>query len=196
MPRRRGPFLFQVLGSVWLTSSPFALSDRALGSSDSKTTHISFDTCNAPPAHVDATSASCPQTGRPITSYRVDTGLHNQAPRLSFRALQHFRIPAPFFSLSFRKASEELCQVPRKCRPQGLATLSTVSATKTLGEVYVPNARRLRSSELFSFRAVDGAFRLNLSAPAFSYKTRLGLALTLQRFAPARKAAPTVLLPK
>jgi hypothetical protein len=144
---------------------------RALGSSDSKTTHLSLDRSVAPPAHVDATSASFTQTGRPITSYRVDTGLHNQAPRLSFRALQHFRIPAPFFSLLFRKASEELCQVPRKCRPQGLATLSTVSATRTLGDVYVPNAPRLRSSELFSFRTVERAFRFDLSALAFPYKT-------------------------
>jgi len=50
-------------------------------------------------------------------------------------ALQHIRTRKPFFSLSFRKASEDRCRGPRKYRPQGLATLAAVSASPALGSV-------------------------------------------------------------
>jgi hypothetical protein len=70
--------------------------------------------------------------------FHVDGGFNHSAPRLSFTALQRFRTPAPLFSLPFRKASEDRCPDPQKSRPQGLATLSAVSAIRALGSVFQP----------------------------------------------------------
>jgi hypothetical protein len=48
-------------------------------------------------------------------------------PRVSFLALQHLRIEPPFLPHSVaRMRPKAVCPDPRKCRTQGLATLSTV----------------------------------------------------------------------
>jgi len=53
-------------------------------------------------------------------------------------ALQHFRTREPISSLSVGRASEDRCRGLRKRRPQGLATLTTVSASHVLGSVSQP----------------------------------------------------------
>jgi hypothetical protein len=65
-------------------------------------------------------------------------GFNHLAPRLSFLALQHFRTPAPLFSLPFQEASKNCCPSSWRSRPQGLATLSAVLATKALGSIFQP----------------------------------------------------------
>jgi hypothetical protein len=85
----------------------------------------------------------------------VDGGLSHPAPRLRFMALQHFRHGAPFLAPPFREASGSRCPDSRKCRPQGLATLSTVSACPRPGGcISTPNAPGLRPTELCSFPAI------------------------------------------
>jgi hypothetical protein len=112
-------------------------------------------------------------------------------------ALQHFRIGAPFFALPFREASGSRCRDFRKYRPQGLATLTTVSAyPRPWGPVSAPNALGLRPTELSSFPVIEQSFRIILSVPALSYKTLSGLVPALQRLGPTEKAVPTRLLPE
>jgi hypothetical protein len=60
-----------------------------------------------------------PVPGRP--------GARTKAPRLSFLALQHFRIGSPFFSPLTRRP-EGVALLSWKSHPQGLATLSMVPA--------------------------------------------------------------------
>jgi len=67
----------------------------------------------------------------------VDDGHIPQAPRLSFSALQHFRLTAPFFSLSVpEKRLKTSCSGLQKSHTQGLATLSVVSASVNLGNLF------------------------------------------------------------
>jgi len=67
----------------------------------------------------------------------VDDDHISQAPRLSFHALQHFRLKAPFFSLPVPgKRLKTSCPGLQKSHTQGLATLSAVSATLNLGNLF------------------------------------------------------------
>jgi hypothetical protein len=116
---------------------------------------------------------------------------------LEFRGPTAFPDRAPFLSLFFRKASGSRCRDFRKCRPQGLATLSTVSANPRPGGCFsTPDAHGLRPAELFSFSVIGQFFRIVLSVPALSYKTLSDLVPALQRLDPTKKAAPTRLLPE
>jgi hypothetical protein len=77
---------------------------------------------------------------------------------MSFFALQHIKIEAPFFSLTLlHKRRSNLCPVPTKSRTQGLATLSTVSEPLLFDpwdSLSNPYTLGLRSSELFSFTKI------------------------------------------
>jgi hypothetical protein len=58
---------------------------------------------------------------------------------------------APSFHLSFGEASKKLCPAPPMCRPQGLATLPTVSGRPFLGNLFqLPTLLGFDPSELFS----------------------------------------------
>jgi len=111
------------------------------------------------------------------------------APRLSFTALQHSHVNSPFIAL-LSKCPEDVALSPRKSRPQGLATLSTVSA-------------RSHPEASFSFpRSWASPFealllpddRRNVSVPPLRSRAFLrnlfGLGSALQRVPPIRKAAP------
>jgi hypothetical protein len=120
----------------------------------------------------------------------------SQAPRLSFRALQHFRYQAPFFSLSVsEKRLKTSCPGLQKSRTQGLATLSAVSACSIPGDpLSNPNAPELRPSKLSSSPMVEFPFRRTLSALALPYKTLTGLVPAPQRLPPTEKAVPLTAL--
>jgi len=71
---------------------------------------------------------------------------------LELRALQHLKVQSPFLvTLGFPMASVSVYLRSQKSHPQGLATLSAVSAFLNPWEpLSVPDTLGLRSSELFS----------------------------------------------
>jgi len=67
----------------------------------------------------------------------VDDGHTSSVPRLSSLALQHFRPTEPFLSLPVPgKRLKTHCPGLQKSHTQGLATLSVVSATSNLGNLF------------------------------------------------------------
>jgi hypothetical protein len=74
--------------------------------------------------------------------------------------------------------------------------LCGVSHSKPGKPLSVPNTLGLRPSKLFSSPMIDSPFRINLSAPALSYKTLSDLVSALQRLTPTGKAVPLLLLPR
>jgi hypothetical protein len=80
-----------------------------------------------------STSADCPGSPYPSLELKADS-------EFQVRILAPLRDPSAFadgmtlfFHAAFRRASDDPCQDLRKSRPQGLATLSTVSALSILG---------------------------------------------------------------
>jgi len=98
-----------------------------------------------------------------------------RTPRLSCLASQHLPEPLTLlFTPSFEKASDQVCLPHQKSRTQGLATLSAMSATKSLIEsLSTPNALRLLPSELSSHTVIEPSFPMTLSTPALSYETHI-----------------------
>jgi hypothetical protein len=81
--------------------------------------------------------------------------------------------------------------VSQKCRPQGLATLSAVSAPKTLEGVFQPpHALGISPSELFSFRAISDPVSGNLSLPALPAKTFRASTVCSKGSSPPEKPCP------
>jgi hypothetical protein len=129
--------------------------------------------------------------------FHVDGGFNHSAPRLSFTALQRFRTPAPLFSLPFRKASEDRCPDPQKSRPQGLATLSAVSAIRALGSVFQPPT--LMGFALQSFPLAPWSTDSFVSAfPLLRFPAKPVTALHRRSsgFVPQRKPYPLYCSPK
>jgi hypothetical protein len=150
----------------------------------------------APPAHVDATSASFSQTGRLTASHRVDTGLEQSSTSLEFHGPTAFPDPrALFLHFPFRKRPRNLRDSPKVPSSGFGYPLDGVSHPNPWRSLSISNALGLCPSELSSFSVVNRVFRADLSALAFFHETRWGLAPTLQRVAPTEKAVPTLLLP-
>jgi hypothetical protein len=96
---------------------------------------------------------------------------------------------ALLFTPSFEEASRKRCPALKKCRTQGLATLSAVSAFKDPRPSFsTANAPELRPSERFSFPVIEGPFRALFPLLRFSTKPP-GLIPALQRLDPTGKAA-------
>jgi hypothetical protein len=95
----------------------------------------------------------------------------------------------PHFLLFFRRASEKLCPAFQKSRPQGLATLSTVSGNAILGSFFqLPTLLGFYPSELFSFPVIRTLFRVPGSALALWLKTSSALSRRFSGFTPTGKA--------
>jgi len=133
----------------------------------------------------DATLASFALRPRRQPVSLVDPKPRPSAPRLSFVALQHSKIQRPFFS-PLAERPRRVALRPRKSHPQGLATLSVVSAPEPLGASFSP-----RHSWASPFRALLlHSGRKSLSTPPFRPRA---LPRNLSGFGPApRRFDPTV----
>jgi hypothetical protein len=143
-----------------------------------------FPRAKQPLVRFDATVASCTLKPRRQPVSLVDPKPRPSAPRLSFVALQHSKIQGPFFSPLSRRP-EGVALPPRKPRPQGLATLSAVSAPESLGASFSP-----RRSWASPFEALlSHGDRKDLSIFPFRSCAFLrdlsGLGPALRRFRPA-----------
>jgi hypothetical protein len=140
---------------------------------------------NLPLLHFDATRVFYLSL-RLIRSALVDYEPPHQAPRLSFFALQHFRVKRPFFSLS--RASEKRCAALQKSHPQGLATLSMVSALFTLGSLFqLPTLLGFALQSFAPSRGSKNPFEFSSPLRRFPIKPP-GLMPALQRLCPPGKA--------
>lgn len=93
------------------------------------------------------------------------------ASRLSFLALQHSPDAFTLLFTLFRKRLKDRFLVPQKSHPQGLATLSVVSA-HTSPEAYFSSPHSWASpSKLFSNPGSARSFRIAPFVPALSLKT-------------------------
>lgn len=143
----------------------------------------------SPLVHSDATTASSSQTCHPLLLSLVDQGAAKKVPRLSFMALQHIQIQAPFFSLFLRSSVWNTCALysrsptrrvwlpSRRCKP-----------SRILGSVFQPPT--LLGFALQSFhplRRSNGSFE-SLS-PLLRFPTKpSGLVPALQRVDPVGEA--------
>jgi hypothetical protein len=140
-------------------------------------------------------SASCPQAP-PCSaqgSRSTDENPSRTTPRLSFLALQHPRIEAPFFSLQkTSEASETCCRTSRKSHPQGLATLSMAfSSPRPLEASSASHTLGLRPSELFSTSGIEKNVSAFFFRSGSSLPTHFGLAPELQRLSlPPKQPCP------
>jgi hypothetical protein len=113
------------------------------------------------------------------------------APRISFCALQHFRIKKPFFSLSLlKKASESFCYWTQRLHPRvWLPTRWRSFTFPSLGSFFSP--QHSWASPFRAFFLSRGQKNLNESFfPLWHFLTKLysSLVLVLQRLCPPRKA--------
>jgi hypothetical protein len=148
----------------------------------------------SPLLHFDATwSVLLLRLPRQPVSH-VDHDPPTVVPRTSLPALQHLRIPEPFFSPPLsRWRRENVALFPRSL---------TLGFGYPLGEIVWlqdprsflsnPNALGLRSSELFSFRVIGRSSRTLLSALALSDKTLTTLPRRFSGLLPPRKPCPFV----
>jgi len=100
----------------------------------------------------------------------VDPKPRPTAPRLSFPALQHSQIQEPFFSPLSRRP-RNVALLPRKSHPQGLATLSVVSAPEPLEASSSPRHSWAPPFKAFLLHGDPENLSIPRSAPALSLKT-------------------------
>lgn len=131
---------FRNVEGLWLTFSPFAPlfpgSRRVFRFEKRRLTYASQ---SSPLVHFNATSASVHPDSLPILLPYVDLRTNEQAPRMSFSALQHLQMKRPPFSPLFPKAFENRYPDSRRFRFQGLATLIAVSARLILESLFQPS---------------------------------------------------------
>jgi hypothetical protein len=147
--------------------------------------------------HFDATKASSPQPCRPVTSHDVDYEQPNQAPRLSFRALQHIRPKVPFLPLQVTpKRLRNSAQFPRSPALRVWLPSLRCQPLRTSETSFSP--QRSWASPFKAFLLPHDRITLsnNPSALALPYKTLPDLVNTLQRLQPTGKAVPLLLLPR
>jgi len=123
-----------------------------------------------------AALASCLLKPRTSTTLKLRfpfTSRPQHTPRLSFLAPQHLPEPLTLlFTPSLERASDQVCLPNQKSRTQGLATLSAMSAKKSLKRsLSTPNTLGLLPSELSSHTVIEPSFPMTLSTPALGYKT-------------------------
>lgn len=109
---------------------------------------------------------------------------------MSFSALQHIRSKRPSFHSSLRRACEGRCPALQTSRAQGLATLSAVSASTTLGIYFSPQrswASLYRALFLFRDRTI---LSNRPSTPALSRKTLLAFRRRSSGFISRMKRCP------
>ena len=139
--------------------------------------------------HFDATYASSLQPCRSVSSPHVYDELQNQAPRLSFHALQHLRIKVPFLSLPvIRKRMEYIALYPKSPTPRVWLPSLWRQLLSPLETSF--SSQRSWASPFKAFLLSHGRIILSNdpSAPALSYKTLPGLVPALQRLTPTGKA--------
>jgi len=144
--------------------------------------------------HFDATlSVLLLRLPRPPPSH-VDHDPGKIVPRISFSALQHFRIREPFFSLPLsQKRRGDVALFPRSLTLGfGYPLDEMVWLPHPWGSLSIPNALGLRSSELSSFQVIEKPFQVLLSAPALSGKTRTTLPRRFSGLLPPRKPCPSL----
>jgi hypothetical protein len=128
---------------------------------------------DSPLLHFDATlSVLLLRLPRPSPSH-VDHDPKRIVPRVSFVALQHFRTREPFFSLPLSRQRRRNVALFLRSLTRGFGYPFDEMAwlPNPWGSFSTPNARGLRSSELFSFRVIEKPSRALLSALALSGKT-------------------------
>jgi hypothetical protein len=113
-------------------------------------------------------------------------------PRVSFFALQHIRVREPFFSLPrSRKRRRNVALILRSLTLGfGYPPDEMVWLPDPWGPLSAPNAPGLRSSEPCSSRVIGKPFRIPLSAPALSGKTRMTLPRRFSGLLPPGKPCP------
>jgi len=84
-----------------------------------------------------ATSVACPETRCFLQETRPTLPLAGSSS-LPSATLQHFEAKPPLFSPGSRRTFERHGPVFQRCRPQGLATLSAVSAAQPTGTLFQP----------------------------------------------------------
>jgi hypothetical protein len=143
----------------------------------------------SPLVHSDATTASSSQTCHPLLLSLVDQGATKKVPRLSFEALQHMQIRAPFFSPFLRSGVWNTCALysrsptrrvwlpSRRCKP-----------SRTLGSVFQPPTLLG-----FALQSFDPLRRSNDPFESLSPLRRFptkpsGLVPALQRVGPVEEA--------
>jgi hypothetical protein len=93
----------------------------------------------APPAHVDATSASISQTGRLIVSHRVDTGLQQSSTSLEFHGPTAFPDPsALLLHFPYEKRPRNLAGFPESAVLRVWLPSRRCKPSQILGDVFQP----------------------------------------------------------
>jgi hypothetical protein len=166
-----------------------------IGSSVPGSPRRSFQNDEASPLlHFDATvSVLSLRLPRPPPSH-VDHGPERTVPRISFPALQHFRIRKPFFSPPFSRGRRgTFTLIPRSLTLGFGYPLDEMAwLPDPWGSLSNPNAHGLRSSEPCSSRVIGRSFRTILSAPALLGKTITTLPRCSSGLIPPRKPYPLV----
>jgi hypothetical protein len=148
---------------------------------------------DSPLLHFDATlSVLLLRLPRPSPSH-VDHDPKRIVPRVSFVALQHFRTREPFFSLPLSRQRRRNVALFLRSLTRGFGYPFDEMAwlPNPWGSFSTPNARGLRSSELFSFRVIEKPSRALSPLLRFLAKP-FDLAPALQRVCPTWKAVPLV----
>jgi hypothetical protein len=124
----------------------------------------------------------------------VDHDPERFVPRISFSALQHFRIREPFFSLPLLwQRRRNVALILRSLTLGfGYPLNEMVWFSHPWESLSVPNALGLRSSELCSFQVIEKPFQILLSTLALSGKTLPTLPRRSSDLLPPRKPSPFV----
>ena len=132
-----------------------------------------------------------------ITSRPVDCNATcNLSPSLELSAPTAFPDQNTLLcTLSYlRKRPRCLCPTSWKSHPQGLATLSMMSAPSDPGKsLSTPNTPGVRPSKPYSSPVIEKSLSNSPAAPALSYKTLPDFVPVLQRFPPTEKAVSLTL---
>lgn len=122
-----------------------------------------------------------------LPTSRLDSNSQTNAPRLDFLPLQHLQLEKPRSSF-LSKRLKSFCPAFQKCHPQGLATLSTVSAFPSLGNVCFQHSWDSLFRVLF---LSDGQRKFPFLFPLLRFFPRpSGFGPVLQRLHPIEEAVP------
>jgi hypothetical protein len=147
--------------------------------------------------HYNATKASSTQPCRPRSINHVDDVYRTQAPRLSFKALQHLRPKVPFFSLPVaKKRLENSAQSPRSPTPRVWLPSLRCQLLQASETSFSPQRSWASPFKAFLLPHDRTTLSNDPSAHALPYKTLPDLVPALQRLQPTGKAVPLLLLPR
>jgi hypothetical protein len=121
----------------------------------------------------------------------VDPGAASNGASLRLQCPSaYIRRPNAFSSLRFREAFWKQCLAPKKSHPQGLATLSVMSARSTMEAFFSPPRSWAFPYEVFLRGLGRAGVSSPLSAPALPCKTSTALHRCFSGFIPTAQPRP------